>query len=51
MFSMFQIRFWYDNEHNNQNNVKIVSIRCSTCGKETGLSMKNMNTNDKDIIT
>ena len=51
MFSMFQIRFWYDNEHGDQNDVKIIAIRCSNCGKETGLSMKNMNTNYKYIIT
>ena len=48
---MFQIRFWCDNEPDDQNDVKIIDIRCSTCGKETGLSINNMNTNYKDIIT
>ena len=28
-----------------------IAIRCSNNGKETGLYMKNMNTNYKDIIT
>ena len=51
MFSMFQMRFWYDDEHDDQNNVESIVIRCSNCGKETGLSMKNMNTNHKNIIT
>ena len=31
--------------------MKIITIRCRSCGKETGLSMKNINTNYKDIIT
>ena len=44
------MHFWFDNEHDNQNNLKIISIRCSNCGK-TGLSMKNINTSYKDIIT
>ena len=50
MFSMFQMRFWYDDEHDDQNNVESIVIRCSNCGKETGLSMKNMNTNHENII-
>ena len=49
--SIYQIRFWYYHEHGDQNDVKIIAIRCSNCEKETGLSMKNMNTNYKDIIT
>ena len=48
---MFQIRFWCDNKHDDQNKVKIISIMCSNCEKETGLYMKNMNTNYKNIIT
>ena len=28
-----------------------IAIRCSNCGKETGLSTKNMNTNNKYIIS
>ena len=51
MFSMFQMRFWYDKEPDYQNDVKIIAIRCSNCGKETGLSMNNMNTNYEYIIT
>ena len=47
---MSWIRFWSDNEHDDQNDVKIIAIRCRNCGKETGLSMKTMNTNYKDII-
>ena len=45
------MRFWYDNEHNYQNYVKAIAIRCSNFGKEIVLSMKNMNTNYKDMIT
>ena len=48
---MFQMRFWYDKEPDDQNDVKIIAIRCISYGKETGLSMNNMNTNYKDIIT
>ena len=48
---MFQMSFWYYKEQDNQNNVENIAIRCSNCGKETGLSMKNMNINYKDIIT
>ena len=51
MFSMFQMRFWYDNKHDDQNDMKIISIRCSNRRKEKGLSMNNMNTNYKYIIT
>ena len=51
VFSMFQMRFWYDNEHSDQNIVEIIAIRCSNCGKEIGLSMKNMSTNYIDLIT
>ena len=51
MCSMFQMRCWYNKGHFDKNRVKNISIRCSNCGKETGLSMKNINTNYKDIIT
>ena len=51
MFSMFQMSFWYDNEPDDQNDMKMIAIRCINCGKETVLSMNNMNTNYKDIIT
>ena len=44
---MFHMRFWYDQELDDQNGVKIIAIRCSNCGKETGLSMDNMNTKYK----
>ena len=48
---MFQMRFWYDWELDDQNVVKIIAIRCSNCGKETGLSMDNINTKYKYIVT
>ena len=51
IFSMFQMRFWYDKEQDDQNNVENIIIRCSNSGKETGSSMKNMNTNQKYLIT
>ena len=34
-----------------KNKVEHIAIRCSNCGKETGLSMGDMNTKYKDIIT
>ena len=43
------MRFWYDKEPDDQNNVKIIAIRCINCGKETSLSMNNTNNNYKDI--
>ena len=33
MFLMYQMRFWYDKEQDDQNNVENLAIRCSTCGK------------------
>ena len=51
MFSMLQMNFWYDNKTDDQNDVKIIAIRCSNCAKETGLSINHINTNYKDIIT
>ena len=51
MVSMFQVNFWHDKEPDDQNFVKIIAIMCSNCGKETGLSMDNMNTKFKDIVT
>ena len=44
-FSMFLMRFWYDNEHDDQNNVENIATRFIICGKETDLSIKYMNTN------
>ena len=44
-FSMFQMSFKYDNEHDDENNVKIITIRCINFGKKTGLSTDNMKTN------
>ena len=32
--------FWHDNEHDDQNTLKIIAKGCINCGKETGLSMK-----------
>ena len=51
MFAMVWIRFWNNKGHGDQNNVENIAIKCSNCGKETGLYMKNMNSNYKDIIT
>ena len=48
---MFQMFLWYDKEPDDQNDVKIIAIRCSNCRKETGLSMDNMNTKYKNIVT
>ena len=45
MLSMFQLRFWYHKENVGKTFVENISIRCRNFGKETGLSMKNMNTN------
>ena len=49
--SMSQMCFCYNKEPDDKNDVKIVAIWCSNCGRETGLSMKNINTNYKDITT
>ena len=51
MCSIFQIPYKYDNERDDENDVKIITTRCSNCGKQTGLSMDNMNTKYKDIVT
>ena len=32
-FSMFWTRFWYDKEPDDQNDVKIIVIRCINCVK------------------
>ena len=48
---MFQINFWYNKGNNDQNKVEHIATRGSNCGKETVLSMDNMNTKYKDIIT
>ena len=48
---MSQIRFKYDNECDNEKDVEIITIRCSNCGKQTGLSLDNMNVNYKDKVT
>ena len=32
-FSMFPMRFWYDKEPVDQNDVKVIARRCSICGK------------------
>ena len=45
------MRFWYDNEPNDQNYVKIIAIRCSNPRKEKDLSKNDMNTNYKEIYT
>ena len=51
MFSMFQIRCWYNKVHNDKNKLENIDLRCDNCVKETVLSMKNMDKNYKDIIT
>ena len=48
---MFHIRCWYNKGHYDKNKVEHIAIRCSNCGKETGLSMDNINTKYKDITT
>ena len=50
-FSMFQMRFWYDKEPDDKNDVKIIAIRYINCGKETGLYTYNMKTIYKDTVT
>ena len=51
IFPMLPMIFWYDKESLEENMVENISTRCRNCVKETGLSMKNINTNYKDIIT
>ena len=51
MFSMFHICCWYNKWHDDQNKVEYIAIRCSSCGKQTGLSMDDMNTKYKDTTT
>ena len=51
MFSMFQLLFWYNKENVDKMFVENAAIRCINCGKLTGISMKNINTNYNDIIT
>ena len=45
------MQFYYNKEPDDQNDVKIIAVRCSTCVKETGPPMNNKNINQKDIIT
>ena len=49
--SIFKIRCWYNKGHDDKINLEHIAIRCGNCGKETGLSMDNMNTKYKDIFT
>ena len=51
MFSILQMSFKYDNERNDENDENFITIKCIDCGKQTGLSMDNMNKNYKDIVT
>ena len=48
---MFQVFRGYNKGHDDQNKVENIATRCGNCGKETGLSMDNMNTIYKNIIT
>ena len=43
------MRLWYDNENNEENVVDNIGIECSSCGKITGISVKNINY--KDMFT
>ena len=45
------MRCWYNKGQYDKNKVENIAIRCTNCGKETGLSIKNMNANFKYIIT
>ena len=49
LFAMFKMRLWYDNGNIEEDVVYNICIRCSNCGKRTGLSMKNIN--HKDMVT
>ena len=51
MFSMFPICCWYNKVHDDQNKVENIAISCINCGKETMISVDNMNTAYHDIIT
>ena len=51
MFSMFKISCWYNLGEDDQNTVGYIAIRCDDCGKETKISMDQMNTTYQDIIT
>ena len=50
-FAMFQLCFWYNKENVDGKFVENVAIRCSNCGKSTGIYTKNINTNYNEIIT
>ena len=47
----FYIRCCYNGGHNDQNKVEHVAIRCINRGKQTDVSMDDMNTKYKDITT
>ena len=49
LISMFQLGLCYKNV--DKKIVENVAISCSKYGRSTDISMKNMNTNDDDIIT
>ena len=48
---MFKISCWYNKGNYDQNKVENIAIRCGNCGKQTGLSIYNINTKYKGIIT
>ena len=50
IFQCFRF-FWFNQGHDDQNKVENIAIRCSNCGKETMVSMDNMNNTYQDIIT
>ena len=49
VFAIFKMRLWYGNENVEGNVVDNIDVRCSNCGKITGLYMKN--TNYRDMVS
>ena len=47
---MFWMCFKYDNECDDEIDVKIITIKCISCVKQTCLYIYYMNTNYKDIV-
>ena len=47
---MFQICCWYNKGEDDKNKMGNISIRCVNCGKETNISLDDINTTYQDII-
>ena len=45
------MHFLHGKGTDDKNDVKIIAIRCINCGRQTGLSMDNINTKYKYIFT